>query len=246
MAQRAGVFSEGMALSGWRSRLPWIRATFRADWPEIPAAEVSLIVLCCEKDLNEAVGLVNRYGDRFAEAILMVDAEQPDERIFEALETECRVYARGLDGDFSAQRNAAIDKARCRWVLHLDADETPSEALLAELGYWIDLAERHRLRVIGVPRQNWVDGELSDVYPDYQFRLHRADQGWVRKVHEVPAACVKRWREVWRIPAEADAVILHHLTKQGLGEKAKFYDTIQQGMGQTEGIRSILETKENE
>ncbi|MFP4354887.1 MAG: hypothetical protein ACLFUJ_07150 [Phycisphaerae bacterium] len=246
LIQRAGVFSEGVSLSGWRSRLPWIRATFRPDRPEIPPTPVSLIILCCRRDLDQAIGLVNSFAERFDETILMIDAEKPDQQVLDLLQVDCRVYARSLQGDFSAQRNAAVEKARSCWVLHLDADETPSEALLAELPYWIHLARRHRLRVIGVPRQNWVDGELSEVYPDYQFRLHRADQKWVRKVHEVPEACEKRWRQVWRIPAQSDAVILHHLTRAGMGEKARFYDTIQQGMGQTEGIRSILDRKESQ
>jgi hypothetical protein len=216
-----------------------------AQRPPAPPAKVSLIVLCCPKDQAEAAELVGRIGGRFAETIVMADADEPPAELACLASPAVRIVPRRLEGDFSAQRNAAVRLVRHRWVLHLDADEQPSDALLDQLSEWIDLARRHGLSVLGIPRQNWVDGVLSEVYPDYQFRLHHSDERWTRRVHELPAACLQHWRQVWRLPATGNAMILHRLTRQGVAKKAEFYDSIVPGAGRTGGIRQILEQLED-
>lgn len=37
-----------------------------------------------------------------------------------------------------------------------------------------------------MPRVNLIDGKRTQVYPDYQYRLHKKDIKWVNPVHEIP------------------------------------------------------------
>ncbi|MFW5869270.1 MAG: hypothetical protein ACOCVI_00045 [Planctomycetota bacterium] len=245
--QRAGLWAEGVRVSGLWSRWNRFHVTIRRPPSPEWSHRVGLVVLCCQRDLALAIKRVGELAERMAEVVLMIDLDEvPPETDVLAPLSNVRSVCRRLRGNFSAQRNAATRMIGSDWVLHLDADEEVSESLLSELPKQIAFAERHGLAVLGLPRQNWVDGKLSDVYPDYQFRLHRVDQKWTRKVHEVPVACVKRWREVWRMSADSQAAIIHHLTREGLAEKAKLYDSIEDGMGRTDGIRSILQEKEDE
>lgn len=77
------------------------------------------------------------------------------------------------------QKNWIIPQASGEWVLIIDADEKPEEALkkeinefLATVGNDVDLAY--------IPRKNLFWGEFlgkTTAYPDYQSRLFRRDKG---------------------------------------------------------------------
>jgi len=246
IAERAGLASLGTPLSGPAVHLPWFRLRLTTTPPPTRQTPVSLIILCCHKDQDQAASLATSMRRAFDEIVIVVDADEPPAVLAslaasdENAGAEVRVVCRRLNGDFAAQRNAAIEAAGCPWVLHLDADERPDPALLTRRDRLIDHAQRHRLAVLGLPRVNWVDGVRSEVYPDHQYRLHRADQRWTRPVHEVPEACERRWREVRRLPGDHPCVLHHDLTRAGLQSKAEFYETIESGMGRTEGIQAIL------
>jgi hypothetical protein len=173
---------------------------------------------------------VREYYDVFAEIVVVADAEvvpkwlKPMEKL-----GKVQVFCRLLERDFSAQRNVARGKTKVPWLFHLDADETLSEDLLADLQLWIAFGERHGLRAIGFPRQDWIDGELTDRFPDYQYRLHRAGEKWIRNVHEVPSCCKNRWRKAWKVPEDGKWFLLHHRSRSCLKARADFYDTIAEG-----------------
>jgi len=72
--------------------------------------------------------------------IIVVDDNSTDNTIeitkkFASQKRSIKVFNRGLDGDFSAQRNFAVSKAKYNWIFWLDADERPSKKLILFLNH---------------------------------------------------------------------------------------------------------------
>ena len=99
--------------------------------------------------------------------VVIVDTGSVDDSVAIAEAHGAPVLHRPWDGDFSAPRNAALDAARGRWILYIDADERlrPVErsAVEALLGSTNRLAFRLRLH----PRVGWT--------PYLEYRLWRND-----------------------------------------------------------------------
>src|SRR5438105_1725187 len=122
----------------------------------------------------------------WADEIVVVDAESHDKTVQIAREFTDHVLVRPWPG-FAAQKNAALAATTGEWVLSLDADETVSAALRAE----IETILRGSGAGAGyaVPRRNifwnrWV--KHGGLYPDWQVRLFRRGRGRFvpRAVHE--------------------------------------------------------------
>ena len=109
----------------------------------------------------------------WADELIVVDAESQDKTASIARELTDHVVIRPWPG-FAAQKNYGLDLARGAWILSLDADETVSPALRAE----IEAIVRHDGPHDGyeVPRRNIVWGRWirhGGLYPDWQVRLFR-------------------------------------------------------------------------
>jgi len=122
----------------------------------------------------------------WADEIVVVDSESQDKTVQIAREMTDHVLVRPWAG-FAAQKNFAIAQARGEWILSLDADETVSSALRAD----IERVLRGEGRATGyaVPRRNvfwgaWV--RHGGLYPDWQVRLFENGRGTfnARAVHE--------------------------------------------------------------
>jgi len=122
----------------------------------------------------------------WADELVVVDAESQDKTVLIARELTDRVFVRPWPG-FAAQKNFAIAEATGDWILSLDADETVSPPLRAE----IEAVVRGAGEAAGytVPRRNvfwgaWV--RHGGLYPDRQLRLFRRGHGRFleRAVHE--------------------------------------------------------------
>jgi (heptosyl)LPS beta-1,4-glucosyltransferase len=122
----------------------------------------------------------------WADEIVVVDAESQDKTVQIAREMTDHVLVRPWPG-YAAQKNFAVAQASGDWILALDADETVSAALRADI--------ERVLRAGGpaagysVPRRNifwgrWV--RHGGLYPDWQLRLFRNGRGIFggRAVHE--------------------------------------------------------------
>ena len=125
----------------------------------------------------------------WADEIVVIDAESHDKTVQIAREFTDHVLVRPWPG-FAAQKNAALAETTGDWVLSLDADETVSAALRAE----IEAIVRGGGACDGyaVPRRNifwnrWV--KHGGLYPDWQVRLWRRGRGRFveRAVHEAAA-----------------------------------------------------------
>lgn len=126
----------------------------------------------------------------FCDEVLVIDDGSTDETIARAKQSGARVIERELNGDFSQQRNAAMDDAKHQWILFVDADEeiptelaneitstlsdqetTPAVMRIPRVDYWCGRALRH--------------GELSTAAAQGFIRLvHRESGQWQATVHE--------------------------------------------------------------
>jgi glycosyltransferase involved in cell wall biosynthesis len=122
----------------------------------------------------------------WADEIVVIDAESQDKTVQLAREVTDHVLVRPWPG-YAAQKNFAVAQAHGEWILSLDADETVSPALRADIERV--LRDDGPAAGYAVPRRNifwgaWV--RHGGLYPDWQLRLFRRGQGAFgrRAVHE--------------------------------------------------------------
>lgn len=95
------------------------------------------------------------------------------------------------------QKNWAIPQAANEWVMIIDSDELPEDALKTEITEFLSSVPDN-VHLAHIPRKNLMWGELLGngvLYPDYQSRLFRRDSGRYqdKEVHaqvEVKGDCI--------------------------------------------------------
>ena len=126
---------------------------------------------------------------KWADEIIVVDSQSTDRTVEIASAFGAKVFVEPWKG-FAAQKNSAINKATCEWVLSIDADEVVPSDLRLEIqkalaesndaaspdGYWM-------------PRMNYILGRWmrhGGYWPDHKLRLFRRGKGHLpdRAVHE--------------------------------------------------------------
>lgn len=124
----------------------------------------------------------------FCEEVVVVDSGSVDDTVQIARAAGARVVEQPWLG-FAAQRNVALDHARCDWVIEVDADERVSPQLRAEIEAFL-AAPPAGVELGGVPLRDLLLGRPlgpSAKYPKYRHRLllrgaYRHDE--CRTVHE--------------------------------------------------------------
>lgn len=147
-----------------------------------PVADLCVAVLALDEAarIGTALGSVDWAGER-----LVLDSGSRDGTPDIARGLGARVVSHPFR-DYADQRNVALAEAGREWVLFLDADETVTPALAAEIA--------RVLRAPGetagweIPRRNFL-GERwlahGGLYPDHQLRLMRRGRArWEGRVHE--------------------------------------------------------------
>ena len=174
-----------MLPGAWRNaawRYGFVLDGIRARAADPRPHAVTLAIMTRPAEAQQAAALVADLG--FARTIVAIDADDAAPCV--AMFGNATVIAHRFAGDFAAQRNRMQAAAGAGWVLQLDSDERPDAALLASLGWLVAAADRDGLRSLGLPRRNLVDGAMSALYPDIQYRLNRADVRFGGNVHERP------------------------------------------------------------
>ena len=208
-----------------RSARMWLRP--RAPTPK----RVALAMILHADALDAATERMAQWRDRFAEIVLVADADGPADA-----RDGVRILRHPLDGDFGAQRNRAQGAARCPWVLQLDDDETPSAELLDAMDALTAQCDAQNVVSVGFPRRNLVDGAWSDLWPDVQYRLNRREVRFQGTVHERPAV-PGGWR---RTTIALDGTIDHRLDRARVEERSQRYEAMRAGAGRRDDEAALL------
>lgn len=182
----------GMAAGGWRNaawRFGYVVRRERAIPAPLLESDVTLAVMTRPADVAQAAALFAELPE-FARRIVLIDA--PDAAPWTELFAGVECHAHPLDGDFAAQRNRLQALAGHGWVLQLDSDESPDPRLLESLGWLVAAADDDGLQSLGLARCNLVDGVVSALFPDIQYRLNRAEVRFEGRVHERPVVPFER------------------------------------------------------
>jgi glycosyltransferase involved in cell wall biosynthesis len=148
---------------------------------------ISVCIVTFNEEANIARTLASVKG--IADEIIVVDSHSTDQTVAHAKSFGAKVFDEDWKG-FAAQKNSAIAKATCDWILSLDADEEVSPELVASI---------QSLRKPGqpdpavdgffMPRRNLYLGRWikhGGYYPDRKLRLVKRAQARfeLREVHE--------------------------------------------------------------
>lgn len=147
---------------------------------QTPSVTAALIVL---NEAQNLAALLPRLD--WVDEIIVVDGGSTDESVAVARSHGCRVLERPFD-TFARQRNFAIDEASGDWVLSIDADERPTEALVAEIRQRLG---EESFAAYHVPIRSTIFGRpfrFSGTQNDRPIRLFRREAArWMGDVHEV-------------------------------------------------------------
>lgn len=200
---------------------------------------VSLGLLCRPQDLDAVLDGLAAHAAWTDDVAVLVDSPTaaPTGRAVAGFAASAvRVAARPLAADFAEQRNALQALSRNAWMLQLDADEAISPATGTLLPALAALAEAGAALSIGLPRRNRVDGVLSDVYPDVQYRLNRASVRFRGRVHERPDLGGD-WRRGF---IALHGAIEHRLSRAHVAARSRRYEAMDPGRGRPEEETALL------
>ncbi|SHI77984.1 hypothetical protein SAMN02745911_1132 [Aureimonas altamirensis DSM 21988] len=195
-----------------------------------PRSAVSLGIMCRADRLEACVEKARRHLDWASEAIVLCDGAARSE----LREGRLRIAYRPMDGDFAGQRNALQDLCESAWMLQLDDDETVSQETASALPALARAAEAAGVVSIGLARRNMVDGVLSDLFPDTQYRLNRRDVRYRGQVHERPD---RPWQ---RSTIALHGAIEHTLDSERVARRSRIYEQLSPGKGRLSEARELL------
>jgi glycosyltransferase involved in cell wall biosynthesis len=189
---------------------------------------------------NEEANLERTLGSvAWADEIVVVDSESSDGTEEIARKFHCRFFCEAWKG-FAAQKNSAIEKCACDWILSLDADESLSEDLAREIRKLLEgdppldgYALRRRNLFLG----RWM--RFGGFYPDPKLRLFRrgAAEFEARPVHETLHFVGKAGR------LKGDIVHNSYPSLEAYIAHMDRYSTLAAGQAVGEGRRSLSLTR---
>lgn len=195
-----------------------------------PRQPVSLGILCRPETLDACVEQARRHLDWASQAIILCDGAAAPQRHDRCV----RVAFRPLEGDFARQRNALQDLCETGWMLQLDDDETIAPETGWALPALVFAAEAAGMVSIGLARRNMVDGVLSDLFPDTQYRLNRQEVRYRGVVHERPD---RPWQ---RSTIALHGTIDHTLNAARAARRSDIYEELSPGNGRLGEARALL------
>jgi glycosyltransferase involved in cell wall biosynthesis len=144
----------------------------------------------CIITLNEEANIARTLKSvkDIADEIVIVDSGSTDATVALARQFGARVFVEPWKG-FARQKNSALEKATCDWILSLDADEEASPELAASVKALVTSGGAAKFAGYTMNRRNMYFGKWirrSGYYPDPKLRLIRRGAATfeLRDVHE--------------------------------------------------------------
>lgn len=112
----------------------------------------------------------------FVDEIIVVDSGSQDDSVAIARSLGAQVEQTSDWPGFGPQKNRALARARCDWVLSIDADERVTDALAAEIRQAIETGDAD---AFSIPRRSSFCGQWvyhSGWWPDPVLRLFRRER----------------------------------------------------------------------
>lgn len=116
---------------------------------------------------------------RWADEIVVIDSLSEDDTVEICKEYTDKVYEHQWLG-YIGQKNLIRDKASCKWILFIDADEEVSPDLREEIRDEFESGRNQAVSGYEFPRMVWYLGRWirhGDWYPDYKLRLFQKEYG---------------------------------------------------------------------
>jgi glycosyltransferase involved in cell wall biosynthesis len=139
---------------------------------------VSVAIITLNEESNLARTLQSVL---WADELVIVDSGSEDRTVAIAKNFGARVFREPWKG-FGVQKNSALEKCTCDWILSLDADEEVTPALATEVrgivGATSGDATAAPPPAYYIPRRNYFLGQwlkFGGMYPDAKLRFFRRD-----------------------------------------------------------------------
>ncbi len=152
----------------------------------LPAMTLSVCIITFNEEAN--IRRTLESVKNIADEIIVVDSRSTDNTVALAQSFGAQVFIEEWKG-FAPQKNSALAKASCDWVLSLDADEEVSQELANSIRTLLHSPGPPPLNGYRMARRNlymnrWI--RRSGYYPDRKLRLIKrgAAQFELRAVHE--------------------------------------------------------------
>jgi tetratricopeptide (TPR) repeat protein len=147
-----------------------------------PTISAAMIVRDEERHLGDCLALVRPHVDE----IVIVDTGSTDRSIEIARSAGAEVQSLAWTDDFAAARNAALDLARCEWILYIDADERVVDGLTEA-----DLSAMTDPDVVAARCRFSVHPDLTR-YWEYRLFRNRPDVRYEGRIHETMVPSLRR------------------------------------------------------
>jgi glycosyltransferase involved in cell wall biosynthesis len=140
---------------------------------------ISVVLITYNEELNLSRTLASTRSlvEQLEGEIIVVDSGSTDATVEIAKRFGAKVFSEPWKG-FAAQKNSAMDKASCDWVLQLDADESLEPELANEIAAALQASSA--ASGFWIPRKNFFLGrwiKRGGFYPDPKLRMIRRGAG---------------------------------------------------------------------
>jgi glycosyltransferase involved in cell wall biosynthesis len=192
----------------------------------LPPMTLSVCIITLNEEVN--IGRTLESVRAIADEIIVVDSGSTDQTVALARARGARVFTEAWKG-FAAQKNSALAKATCDWILSLDADEEVSPGLAASIQALLRSGQTPKFAGYKMNRRNMYMGRWikhSGYYPDPKLRLIK------RGVAEFELRAVHEDMKMPGPLGHLDGDLIHHAypTLENFIEHANRYSSLGAGM----------------
>lgn len=186
-----------------------------------PFPGISLCMIA--KDEEECIASAINSVASIVDEIIIVDTGSKDNTVQIAKSLGAEVFHSEWVNDFSIPRNISLEKARCDWILVLDADELIAESDLMGLkklttssGVCWEFLQRHYISDYRVSKYRPVSGEFPELekhYPGYfesnLCRLFPNFKGvhYQGRIHELVEHSIRKLKD---LTIKRTSIRIHH------------------------------------